>query len=143
MKTTTTILLSTLALAGALSAPAMAQADDGSEAYRQAVLGESSLAKPTGADTSSRIVERVEPGSYAKYLIYLGRDKDDALAAASRIGEQAVRQTLRITPQRLTGTEAHEQYLAGSTQANVQVELLAEERIDAPAASTRVARSAR
>ncbi len=141
MNTPTKILFSTFALAGALSSPAMAQADSGEEAYRRAVLGNSSIGQPAAADTSPRIAERVQPGSYAKYLIYLGRDKDDALEAASRIGEQPVRQTLRITPQRLTSTEAHERYLGGATRPDVQVEILAEERIDAPAASTRVARS--
>ncbi|MDY0747323.1 hypothetical protein SNE35_22660 [Paucibacter sp. R3-3] len=81
MKTVLTIaaaLISTASLLGA--APASASSYD---QYRGAVLGDSTVAAPAAASRTTLVA-----GSYAQYLINNGATKQDALAAASQVGEQ-------------------------------------------------------
>lgn len=81
MKTVLTIaaaLISTASLLGA--APASASSYD---QYRSAVLGDTSVAAPAAASRTTLVA-----GSYAQYLINNGATKQDALAAASQVGEQ-------------------------------------------------------
>jgi len=84
MKTVLTIaaaLLSTATLLGASPANASTQ---GYDQYRRVVLGDTTVAAPVSPSHTVLVA-----GSYAQYLINNGATKQDALAAASLVGEQA------------------------------------------------------
>ena len=74
-------LISTATLLGASPASASTQ---GYDQYRRAVLGDTTVDAPAAATRTALVA-----GSYAQYLINNGATKQDALASASRVGEQA------------------------------------------------------
>jgi hypothetical protein len=112
---TTGLLLPALLIGTA--AYAARDADDPAyERYRCEELGYSSACKASPSLPSMRIEERLEPGSYARYLMYLGQSEDDALASAALIGEFPVKRIVRVTERQLSGEEKHQRFLAGTPQ---------------------------
>jgi hypothetical protein len=73
--------------------------------YRCAVLGETRSCKPPEPLPLVRIEDRLELGAQAKYLMYLGASRDEAIEKARRLGEHPLRRTVRITTRELTGYE--------------------------------------
>ncbi len=110
MKTLTAFSAAAALFGTLLAAAAPAHADASYDTYRRVVLGDTSIAAPAKAEATG---VKVVPGPYAQYLIYTGVSTTDAVAAASRIGEQAVyRNVLPAAPQRqLTAAEAYARYL--------------------------------
>jgi hypothetical protein len=126
--TRTTRLLLTLLL-GAGACTAQASNDASYKLYRCTVLGDSSACAAAPRSPAVRVEERLVPGPYARYLIYLGHSQSDALASAGRIGEFPVRRVVRITERQLTDLEKYERYLGrdvapATTEETLSVELL-------------------
>ena len=95
-------------------APAMA--DDGATTYNCRVLGDRSACEQLPAPAGREMVTQVEPGSYARYLINMGRSTEQAIAEARSIGEQpTLRVVVRDSQRHLTSFEAYER-LQGRAQ---------------------------
>lgn len=107
------------ALSAVLVSPA--RANDGEAVYRCRVLGDTSACASLRTQDLGSACEPV-PGSYARYLMYLGRSKDQAIAEASSRGESPTwRLAKRPVPRQLTGEEAHEKYLGRTLPPEAQV----------------------
>jgi hypothetical protein len=106
----------TLALGlGALLCLTVAMPASASEdVYRCRVLGDRGACERLPASADADVVTRLVPGSYARYLMYLGRPVEQAIAEARTIGEEPTLQDVRRQTQpRLSGFEAHERYVRG------------------------------
>jgi hypothetical protein len=112
---TTGLLLPAL-LIGTAAYAAQDSDDPAYERYRCEELGYSSACKTSPSLPPVRIEERLELGSYARYLMYLGQSEEDALASAALVGEYPVKRIVRVTERQLTAEEKHERYLAGTPQ---------------------------
>lgn len=105
MKTVLTIAAALLSTA-TLVAASPAEAAQGYDQYRRAVLGDTTVAS-ADATVQTRAV-RV-PGSYAQYLINNGADKSAALITAAHAGEQPVLAQVAVQAKqpRLTPAQAY------------------------------------
>jgi hypothetical protein len=122
-----------LALAGAASSvSAWAQAEDPQyRAYRITVLGDTRDSPAAPQASSPRIEERIEPGSFARYLMFLGQARADALVAAERTGELPIRRVVSVTEPVLSDAQKHERYLGHDVASRVEQTLSAREvRLD-------------
>ena len=107
------ILRHLLPIAGAmlfsLAATTPARADVGADGYACHVLGDSAACDKLPAQTGTQAATQVVPGSYARYLMYLGRSADQAIAEARGIGEQPTVQAVsRDAGPQLSGFDAYE-----------------------------------
>ncbi|HUL63321.1 MAG TPA: hypothetical protein VLW55_01780 [Burkholderiaceae bacterium] len=92
-----------------LAAAMPASADVGADAYSCHVLGDSSTCEKVPAQAGADTVKQVVPGAYARYLMYLGRTTDQAIAEALAIGEQpTVRVVSRRSGRQLSSIDAYE-----------------------------------
>jgi hypothetical protein len=129
MKKTSALAPLVLALAGvASSASAWAQAEDPQvRAYRFTVLGDTRDSPALPKASSPRIEERIEPGSFARYLMVLGRARADALVEAERAGELPIRRIVSVSEPVLSDAQKHERYLGHDVAARVERTLSAHE----------------
>jgi hypothetical protein len=133
MKKTSVLAPLVLALAGAASSASVwAQAEDAQvQAYRFTVLGDARDRPAPPKASSPRVEERIEPGSYARYLMFLGHARSDALVQAERAGELPVRRVVSIIEPVLSDAQKHERYLGHDVAARVETTLSAREvRLD-------------
>lgn len=100
-----------LSLLGTAACMAQGSNDASYQSYRCVVLADGGACQARTHPPQARVEERLEPGSYALYLMYLGRSQGDALASAARIGEFPVRRVVRVTQRPLTEREKYERYL--------------------------------
>ncbi len=102
-------LLSSLTLAALLAAAAVpASAQDGHAVYRAQVLGERIAVNTTPAGTEQRLM----PGPQGRYLVYLGRSVEQAVAEARASGEEPVWTTAPVArTQVVDGFEAYQRHL--------------------------------
>jgi len=105
MKTVLTIAAALLSTA-TLVAASPAQAAQGYDQYRRAVLGDTTVASADAAVQTRSV--RV-PGSYAQYLINNGTDKSSALIIAAHTGEHPVPAQVAVQAKqpRLTPAQAY------------------------------------
>jgi hypothetical protein len=107
------ILRHLLPIAGAmlfsLAATTPARADVGADGYACHVLGDSAACEKLPAQAGAAATTQVVPGSYGRYLMYVGRTTDQAIAEARAIGEQP---TVHVVSQgadrQLSGFDAYE-----------------------------------
>jgi len=93
-----------------------ALADNGANVYNCRVLADSSACEKLPAQTGSEMVTHVEPGSYARYLINMGRSTEQAIAEARSIGEEpSLRVVSRDSQPHLSSFDAYER-LQGRSQ---------------------------
>ncbi len=118
MKTLTIFASIALLSTGALFA-GMAHADASYDQYRRVVLGDTTIATPVSPNSITRT--ELVSGPQGQYLMSIGTNKADAIAAAARNGEQATYRTVRVekAPRQLTQAEAYARYL-GNDSLTVQ-----------------------
>lgn len=73
-----------LSLLGTAACMAQGSNDASYQSYRCVVLADGGACQAWTHPPQARVEERLEPGSYALYLMYLGRSQGDALASAAR-----------------------------------------------------------
>ena len=97
-------------------APVLAQssADRHLDAYRCAVLGDSSACLPAAPLPDVRVEQRLELGPLAKYHVYQGMDRDAAIERARLHGEHPVWRTVRVTRRALSSEERYERAMGRS-----------------------------
>jgi hypothetical protein len=102
-----------------LSAAQSALAAGGQEAYRRAVLGESTLSTGPASASAAQAPAEVLPGSYARYLMHLGLSADPAIAQARAAGEQpGLGVVTRESAPVAGGREAYERMLGRAPSAD-------------------------
>jgi hypothetical protein len=106
-----TAMLLTGALITLIASAARGAEDPQYRLYRCAVLGDNNACPPSPRVPPVRIEERLEPGSYALYLMHLGRSEKDALAEAAAIGEFALRRVVLVTERQYTDAELYRIHL--------------------------------
>jgi len=95
-----------------LTAAMPARADTGADAYTCHVLGDSSACEKRPAQAGGETTMQVIPGSYARYLIYLGQTADKAIEQARAVGEEPTVRVVSNDKQRqLSGFDAYERVL--------------------------------
>jgi len=107
-------LSASLALTALVSTAAAlpAFAHDGQALYRAQVLGERIAPLAHTPSTTALGEPRLVPGSYGRYLVYLGRSPEQAIAEARTRGEEPGRATLPAAQSRSSDSfEAYERYL--------------------------------
>ena len=106
-------LFALLALAGT---PVFAQssADKHLDAYRCAVLADTSACRPAPSLPDVRVVQRLELGPLAKYYVYQGMDRDAAIERARLQGEHPVHRTVRVSRRELSSEERYERAMGRS-----------------------------
>jgi hypothetical protein len=102
-----------LAAAALLSVAALpASAHDGQAVYRAQVLGESITAATSAPAGEQRLV----PGPQGRYLVYLGRSVEQAIAEARAAGEEPVWATAPVARTlAVDGFQAYQRYLGRAT----------------------------
>jgi hypothetical protein len=123
-----------------IATPALAQNayETHTARYRCVVLGDTPSCERTVPTTLTRIEERLEPGSRARYLMFLGADKAQAIEMARASGENPTRSVVRITRRSFSSREAYDQVM-GTTHFPIEsIETLysAVDRADGTSART-------
>jgi hypothetical protein len=100
-----------------IATPALAQNayETHTARYRCVVLGDTPSCERTVPATLTRIEERLEPGPRARYLMFLGADKAQAIEMARTSGEDPTRSVVRITRRSFSSREAYDQSWARRT----------------------------
>lgn len=114
---TSTSRAAALAMAALLTAAALpAFALDGHAVYRAQVLGERFAAAVPSSSVGGS--EQLVPGPQGRYLVYLGRSTEQAIAEARAAGEEPVRQTRPVAQKTRTvdGFEAYQRHLGQATR---------------------------
>ena len=104
----------TLFAVAAVSAIAAPAANAGHDTYRRVVLGDTPVAKAAAQPAQTRVV----PGPYAAHLIYLGIDRDQAVARARSVGEQATLQAVAPAQQGLNAAQVYRRAVLGDVVAS-------------------------
>jgi len=123
MKIRPTLSVVLLALA---SAPVFAQssADKHLQAYRCAVLGDTSACLPAAELPAVRVEQRLELGPLAKYYVYQGMDREAAIERARAQGEHPMHRTVRVSRRELSSEERYERAMGRSVAPYVFEETL-------------------
>jgi hypothetical protein len=97
-----------------------ASVDRGYAIYRHTVLGDTTAQRSGASNPSSDADSRV-PGAYARYLMYLGNSKTDAIDKAVRVGEVpgAADSDASRRSARFTSYEAYQYTVLGRSQAQI------------------------
>lgn len=119
------LLVTAAMLATQHAAMAQGELTGGEKTYRCVVLGETSACPAPMPQRSAWIEERVEPGPVAKHYMYLGMDRDDAIAQAGEQGEQPVRRLVRMSMPEMSGAEKYARVLGHGPSARVEQEVVA------------------
>lgn len=87
--------------------------------YRCNVLGDTSSCTQQAPRSSTRIEEWIEPGLRARYLMFLGADKAEAIELARASGESPTRSIVRVTQRSFSSKEAYD-HLMGTPHFAVE-----------------------
>jgi len=105
----------------ALSTAQPALAEDGQQAYRHTVLGESTLGTGTASASNAQASTEVLTGSYARYLMHLGVSTEQAIAQARAAGEQpSLATVMHDSAPVAAGREAYERMLGRDPSADAR-----------------------
>lgn len=138
------LILTTLIASAAFAASAQAgndsntaSLDRGYATYRHTVLGDTTAQWPAVSNSNAVADPRV-PGAYARYLMYLGHSKADAIAQAELAGEVPGVADAHATrePTRFTSYEAYQRTVQGRSEAEILANRATNARLAADSGST-------